>query len=558
MDREHAKNNMKENEQWLDAIRGCLIGGAAGDALGYPVEFRKAKDIEITYGENGIQNYELFHGKAYISDDTQMTLFTATGLLLGMTRGMNRGVMGSLGSYPGFAYKTWYLMQIGKNPRDEYDYAYSWLADVPEMGASRSPGYTCMSVIESGNYGTVDNPINDSKGCGGIMRVAPVGLYLNREPSENDRVRELDETAAEVAALTHGHELGYMPAAALAHIINRLVYSEMTLLEATRDSIKYLKCIYAGKNHLDELISIIEKAIELSANLEKDADNIKQVGEGWVAEETLAIAIYCSLRYKDDFSKALSVSVNHNGDSDSTGAVTGNILGAVWGYEKIPDKWKQDLECHDIILEVADDLCHDCQMTEYGSYFDPAWEAKYIQNRRYVPQVNVCVKKADITKLEVDAIVNAANNSLLGRGGVDGAIHRAAGPELLKECRSLNGCATGEVKVTKGYHLPATYVIHTVGPIWNGGDKNEAEYLENCWRKSLEAAVSMGIHSMAFPSISTGVYGYPLEKAAKIAMQVTVKFLRNNPNSNLKVIIAAFDDRTMVSYKEALKCELEK
>ena len=106
--------------------------------------------------------------------------------------------------------------------------------------------------------------------------------------------------------------------------------------------------------------------------------------------------------------------------------------------------------------------------------------------------------------------------------------------------------------------MPATYVIHTVGPIWNGGEKNEAEYLESCWRKSLEAAVSMGIHSIAFPSISTGVYGYPLEKAAKIAMRVTVKFLRNNPNANLKVIIAAFDDRTMVSYKEALKCELEK
>jgi len=159
--------------------------------------------------------------------------------------------------------------------------------------------------------------------------------------------------------------------------------------------------------------------------------------------------------------------------------------------------------------------------------------------------------RGDITKLEVDAIVNAANKSLLGGGGVDGAIHRAAGPELLNECRTLNGCETGEAKITEGYKLPARYIIHTVGPVWRGGDKDEPDLLARCYSNSLKLAVENGCRSIAFPNISTGIYGFPKKEAAAIAISATKKFLMQNPNS-IEVSFVCFDEANHELYEQLL------
>jgi len=157
--------------------------------------------------------------------------------------------------------------------------------------------------------------------------------------------------------------------------------------------------------------------------------------------------------------------------------------------------------------------------------------------------------QGDITKLVVDAIVNAANSSLLGGGGVDGAIHRAAGPDLLHECRLLGGCKTGEAKITKGYGLPAKHVIHTVGPVWNGGGKKKADLLASCYRRSLELAAELSLASIAFPAISTGIYGYPIEEATEIAVKIARDFVKERP---LEVIFCCFSARDLEVYQAEL------
>lgn len=160
--------------------------------------------------------------------------------------------------------------------------------------------------------------------------------------------------------------------------------------------------------------------------------------------------------------------------------------------------------------------------------------------------------KGDITKIDsVDAIVNAANSSLLGGGGVDGAIHRAAGLELLFECRLLGGCKTGQAKITKGYNLSCKHIIHTVGPVWNGGEHNEDELLADCYRNSLKLAIENGIRTIAFPSISTGIYSFPVERAAKIAVSTVDRFLFENPEQIDMVMWVLFDDKTEKAYRTA-------
>ncbi len=340
-----------------DRIRGSLIGGAVGDALGYPVEFIDSfMGIQSQYGEHGITRLEVRWtevdaasvGKAVVSDDTQMTLFTANGLLNAQKQGMafKYGICR--------AYLEWYLTQIGKKSGKYKD---CWISSMPQLNYRRAPGTTCiysLSAIYSGK-----NPINNSKGCGGVMRVAPIPLYAMVDNRMS--VTEAALLAGDAAEITHQNPLGFIPAALVSHIIYRLALDEEptkpTMESYIREGMKAIELLYpqhpADVRYMGELC---ERTITLASNSSSDLENIESIGEGWTGEEALAIALYCCLRHFDSFEDAIIASVNHGGDSDSTGAVTGNILGAALGYNAIPQFYKEDLEMHDLILHMADDL----------------------------------------------------------------------------------------------------------------------------------------------------------------------------------------------------------
>ncbi len=377
------KIKIKEREKYLDKIRGSLIGGAAGDALGYPIEFMSREEIIENFGDEGICGYSLIDGIARISDDTQMTLFTANGILNAEANLKGRGNSRSLIAYIAIAYLDWLTTQnelyseYSKRERRRTR-PVSWLMEVPELFCCRAPGMTCLSALRAlkvdKRIRAFDDLINNSKGCGGVMRVAPLALRYN--PDSKDALRCLDRDGAMTAAITHGHPLGYIPAAVLTHIINTSVYSKhFDLAGAVREALVYAGVLFEKGSHLEYLTELLERAIELSQNDIKDAENIASLGGGWVAEEALAISVYCAMRYKDDFSKGIIAAVNHSGDSDSTGAITGNIIGAMVGFSSIEDKWKEKLELSEVILEIAEDLCFGDLL---GDGEDSDWYKKYV------------------------------------------------------------------------------------------------------------------------------------------------------------------------------------
>lgn len=396
------------NKAYKNKVLGSMIGGVVGDALGYPVEFMSYHGIIVKYGRNGITRYELNKdGIAEISDDTQMTLFTANGTLFCFTRYATHGVLGaSPADYIRDSYIEWLQTQTG-----EIDYTrhhFNWIREVKGLHSRRAPGITCLTALQSLADGK--EVINDSKGCGGIMRVAPLVLFAaNPTTHDNTRQHIIDfaKEAGKAAALTHKHPLGYIPAAFLAILIQQLMpYSYIRkdqIRECIDECISILTEIYPEhRGHIDYIKTLTDKAILLSYDSTSDAEAIALLGEGWVAEETLAIAIYCLMKYPDDFEKAVVASVNHSGDSDSTGAVTGNIMGALLGYDAIPEYYKENLELRWLIEELATDLATDIPVGEYIDCYDTPekrlWMKKYVEvfERDTVPIKNSYLVHRDL------------------------------------------------------------------------------------------------------------------------------------------------------------------
>ncbi len=352
-----------ENRADSQHFAGCILGGAVGDALGAPVEFLSTQDIRKMYGGNGIMNFDSAFGKiGAITDDTQMTLFTAEGLLRAHCRGMRKGIGPAYDSVVHQAYLRWLSTQKEEEVPDEH---YGWLLTVQELHSRRAPGNSCLSSLKSGRMGTIDQPINNSKGCGGIMRAAPIGLYGSVASKyfrgSKEEIVAVFDLGCKIAAITHGHPSGHIPAGFFAAIIFAII-SGQTLLEAIKTTIPIMKKM---EGH-EETLKAIKQAIAMSNKLDiqPGPDAIERIGGGWVGEESLAIALYCALSSNGDFSKGVCLAVNHSGDSDSTGAITGNILGAIHGKQAIPKHWLEQLELLNVIDEIANDLLTLYQDTE--------------------------------------------------------------------------------------------------------------------------------------------------------------------------------------------------
>ncbi len=335
---------------------GCLLGGAVGDALGWPVEFSSIREIIRDYGKKGILDPPLgAAGVAEITDDTQMTLFTAEGLLSAWTSARQSGNTPDFINAMRRSYGSWLITQGEISPCLAEGERTGWLQDIAALHQRRAPGSTCLSALKEDSLSSDGIARNTSKGCGGVMRAAPAGLLTPRiyQGSDQDAVRHAFELGRAAAALTHGHPSGYYPAGALAAIIATVVTGG-TLLEGANLSLKLLK----NRSGAKETSAAIKSALMLWENQDLPAspDVISCMGEGWVGEEALAIGLYCALDAGDDFVRGVRLAVNHSGDSDSTGSITGNLLGALLGEKAIPSAWLARLEVCDVIRKVGAEL----------------------------------------------------------------------------------------------------------------------------------------------------------------------------------------------------------
>ena len=341
------KKNLIEEAYRLKFL-GCLLGGAIGDAFGAPVEFMKREAILFKYGKYGIQDFDMAYGKlGAITDDTQMTLFTTEGLIRSWVRGCSKGVTSELGCI-GHAYQRWFQTQGYQSPHNVHVETNGYLWEQGGLHAQRAPGDTCLSALDE--MKSFESPaINNSKGCGGVMRVAPIGLYCWRLKNERT-VEDCFELASDASNLTHGHVTGCLASGTFAAIIYQVLDGN-SLIDACNVVIKLLK----SKSFHDETVLKLERAILLSKDIISTHEAIADLGEGWIAEEALAISIYCVLKVKS-FKELMSVSVSHDGDSDSTGAIAGNLWGALYGLEECPKAWINKVEFEQQITEIASDL----------------------------------------------------------------------------------------------------------------------------------------------------------------------------------------------------------
>ena len=361
---------MKLDRRQPDRYEACLLGGAVGDALGAPIEFSTLDAIRKRYGPTGVTDYiEYSDGHGEFTDDTQMTLFTAEAVIRARHREAVRGIGGGYYDIQYHSYVRWLETQgdpLPKQLNEQKKWIESgWLFKQKPLYKTRAPGNTCLAALRSGVTGSVEKPVNQSKGCGGVMRAAPVGLAFPGNP------KNAYEFGVISAAITHGHPTGCISTGAFAAIIAGLAGGD-NLRSAIDNAVGSMLPIPDSR----ETVRAIEQGIHAAKHGKLTGEELEKLGGGWVAEEALSISLACALAHQDDFMKGVTLSINHGGDSDSTGSIAGNILGLINGIEAIPNGLVERLEGAQIVRQVANDL-FTMFSDEFDGFESDEWVERY-------------------------------------------------------------------------------------------------------------------------------------------------------------------------------------
>ncbi len=483
-------------QQLIEKYQGSMLGLAIGDVLGVPIEFKYPGSFEPVSDFIDSDRFGLGYG--CWSDDTAMSLCLANSL----------------------------IENNGFNPVDQVEKYKQWLNTgyCSSTGKAIGVGQTILRALachrnENGPYTILQ--LSEADGNGSLMRLAPVPLYYRGDPGQAIEKAKLS------SKITHNSDIS----GDACRYYTGLIIGALNGV-SKEELLADLYCPIPDYWQNNQLVSEIHDVA--IGSFRRNHPPIIQ-GSGYVVKslEAALWAFYNSESFEEGVLKA----VNLGDDADTTGAIFGQLAGAYYGINGIPEKWVNNVAKSDEIIEMANKIF-------------------YLANKKHLKMIKVI--QGDITESRVDAIVNAANQTLLGGGGVDGTIHYCAGPQLLEECRTLGGCNKGEAKITKGYNLPAKHIIHTVGPIYGHEDGLEDEILANCYKNSMELAKKHRLRSIVFPAISTGAFRFPKDQAAKIAINAVNEFLGQNPDTFDEVVFVLYDQHNYFIYSSIVEEKNEK
>ena len=356
------------------AYRGCLLGLAVGDAMGYSVDTKTWPQIQEDYGPNGLLGYDLVNGYADVTSHTQLAAFTCNGLLVGMTRGQIQGKMAPFVKYVALGHKEW---AIGQRRYDQPQRNFCWVFQIPELRRRHCTDTRMLDTLNRGRLGSPEEPVNRFDSPGAIAAAAAVGLFA--DPNRMDK-EEIDRLGAEAIALTHGSPTAFLPGAVAAHLISRLLRDQTTpLAEMIENALAALEHQF-GREYVQvkEVCALVRHAADLAQSRNRNQVEVMEHLTCETAAEVLAGAVYASLLCEDDFDSAMIVAVNHSGRSAAVGCLVGAILGARMGEEALPEYYMECLEPAPVLRELADDLYQGCPMEMGNKLFDGDWDRKYL------------------------------------------------------------------------------------------------------------------------------------------------------------------------------------